>query len=193
MFADYLELRLAVAELTGRRDLSDIMPSLVQRAESRMNRKLRQSDQITTATVTMVAGVGDLPEDFIEAIEVKSGTCIYPQVTPIMADRSYSSNYAVKGNPKKLYLTNFVGDLTVMYYAKLPTLTTTVATTNWLLEEAPDVYLYAVAREVAIHVKDKELRDLMAGEYRDALGEIKSDNRRRQYGNAVVQVEGPTP
>jgi hypothetical protein len=70
VFADYLDLRVAVSEAVGNRNISDVMPRLVQMAESMLNQKLRHRSQITSATLTFASGVSPLPADFLEMINV---------------------------------------------------------------------------------------------------------------------------
>lgn len=190
-YADQIELRFAVGEYTGRRDLSNVMPNMIQRAEQRLNRELRHHQMLTGSTITLVSGSGALPSDFIQAFQVRSGTCAYRQVTSNLVNQNVGSCYAVEGS--NILMSGFDGDLSVTYYAELPTLTATPTTTNWLLNEGPDVYLYSVGVEVARFIRDKDL-EADASAHRDlAISELKRDNFRHQYGDAKVRVQGVTP
>jgi len=190
-YADYLDLRLAVGENTGRRDLPDIMPTLVKRAETRLNRDLRVVQQETDATIAMVSGVGTLPSDFLEPKRVYTSSQTYTQGPREQVDVQSSSRYAVSAS--SLYLSGFDGDLELRYYAALPTISGAVDSTNWLLTDGPDLYLYAVSREVAQHIRDREMRDEQNAEYKLALHEIRGAAYRSQWGDARVTYTGPTP
>jgi hypothetical protein len=68
--ANYGELRSALSDFIGHRNVSVVLPRLVQMAESFLNRELRTRFQITTADLTLVAGEDALPADFLEMVHV---------------------------------------------------------------------------------------------------------------------------
>lgn len=193
-FADYLDLRLAVADHVGNRDISDVMPRLTQAAESMLNKKLRCRQQIVTGTLNMVGGAAALPVDFIEMINVY-GLNGYRYNSGALADSrnwgSAWSRYSIDGN--SLYIKGFSGDRDIQYYAKLPTLTTSPTASNWLLRDAPDVYLYAVGLEAAKFLKDAELIQATRLLLDDELNTLKIDDDRARWSNTSVRVQGCTP
>src|ERR1700744_6315031 len=65
-FADYLDLRIAVSELVGNRNITDVLDRLTQTAESWLNQKLRMREQITATTATFANGVAPLPANYLE-------------------------------------------------------------------------------------------------------------------------------
>lgn len=194
VFNDYTDLRIAVGDHVGNRNLSDVMSRLVQQAESTLNKKLRCRQQITTETLTLVDGVVDLPDDFIEMLHV-FGLNGYQMQAGSLADslrtNSMYSKYSVDGS--SLYISGFSGDRGIRYYAKLPSLTLAPSMTNWLLEDAPDVYLYAVAFEAAKFLKDVELMQATKGLLDDAIKTLRIDDERARWANSTVRVRALTP
>lgn len=172
VFNDYLDLRFAVGEHVGNRSISDVVPRLVQQAESLLNRQLRTRNQITDATLTFVDGVAPLPADFLEILDV-------------------SGRYTVKG--PHILIQGFSGDRAIRYYAKLPTLTTSASTSNWLLEQYPDAYLYSVGMEAAKFLRDADLVAATTPLLAQALSSVKVDDDRARWATATVQVQGCTP
>ena len=84
------------------------------------------------------------------------------------------------------------GDLTVTYYGKIPALTP-ANPTNWLLEKAPDVYLYALVTEIAIASKDQAGVQAGMQSLGLALQGLAIEDERRRWGNSQVVVGGVTP
>lgn len=193
-FADYLDLRLAVGDHVGNRDISDVMPRLTQAAESSLNKKLRCRQQIVTATLPFTDGVAVLPADFLEMINLY-GPNGYRYNSGALADSrdwaSAWSRYSIDGS--SIYIKGFTGNRDVQYYAKLPTLTASPTTTNWLLEEAPDVYLYAVGLEAAKFLKDADLVQVTRSLLEDEMNSLKIGDDRARWSNTSVRVQGITP
>ncbi len=104
---------------------------------------LRTRDMITVGTtVTITAGQGTLPTDFLapEVAGTSSRTLTY--VTPTW----YTENYPTGQSSEPVFYT-IVGslilcgaDVVLSYYAKIPDLATTDP--NWLLTKAPNAYLH---------------------------------------------------
>ena len=191
---DYLDLRFAVTDHVGNRNISDVMPRLVQMAEASLNKKLRCRQQITAVTLTFTDGVADLPGDFAEMSSVY-GLNGRKMRASILGDARRSGSeyakYSIDGS--KIYIYGFSGDRDIEYYAKLPTLTTSASASNWLLQEAPDVYLYAVGFEAAKFLKDVDLTQATKTLLDDALHSLAIDDERARWANSVVRVQGTTP
>jgi hypothetical protein len=192
--ADYLDLRIAVADLVGRDDLSDVFPRLVQSAESRLNKDLRTADQITDATLTLSSGSASLPSDFLEMIHVYDGQG-RPMRAGTLADVAQSGSeywlYALDGSNLKIYGVD--GDRDITYYAALSTLTASPTTSNWLLASHPDVYLHAVAYEAAKHLREAEVAAAMKALLADSLAAVSASDETHRWANATVRLPGVTP
>ncbi|MEK1908173.1 MAG: hypothetical protein AAAB13_20565 [Pseudomonas sp.] len=193
-FADYLDLRVAVAEQAGNRNISDVMPRLVQLAESTLNQKLRHRNQITPATLTFASGVSPLPADFLEMINVFGlyGTAMRAgSLADVNRSGSEYSRYAINGSDILIYGVD--GDRDITYFAKIPTITTSVSSTNWLLQSYPSVYLHATALEAAKFLRDTELAQIEQGLFNQALNDMKIDDDRARWSNTTVRVQMVTP
>lgn len=195
---DYASLMIDTAEYSGRANIAHIFPRLVGMAETKLNRALRVADMETVDTVTIANGDGTLPTDFLEARQVLS-----PTGTPIRSvslqqlTNSYRTypgtpyGYAIVGSTIQVR-PKADGDLTLTYYAKIPGLTT-ANPTNWLLEKAPDVYLYALLAEVAIASMDAGKTQSAMQLMGLALGGLQIEDERRRWGNGQMIVGGQTP
>lgn len=187
-FTDYLDLRTAVLELVGRTDITDVFDRFTKLAESRLNREMRCRDQITETPVVVSGGVGALPSDFREMIGVYNANGYEFVAQPVQAVKPpHFGFYSISGS-------NLVGNdgtYTVQYYAALPTLTTGLTATNWLLAKYPETYLYAVASEALKYPPiQTELVPAFEG-YRDAaIMDAHADDQSQRYSRARVRLQG---
>ena len=192
--ADYLDLRFAVGDHVGNRNLSDVMSRFVLLAEDMLNKRLRCRQQITSATLTLTNGVVSLPADFLEMVNVY-GVDGLPLFSAPLADiqREGSQYYRYAINGTQMLIKGFSGTRNIEYFSKIPTLTTSPTTSNWLLADAPDVYLYAVALEATIFLKDTELglgtKALLDG----AMANLKVADDRARWSNTPTRVQGVCP
>lgn len=177
---DFLDLRLAVSDHVGNRAISDVFPILVQMAESDLNSRLRTRQQIVEATLTFEDGVSPLPPDYMELISV-TDVCGRPLHPAYQAD---GFNFTLPG---------YSGDITIRYYACLPTLTSSPTASNWLLKRYPAIYLYGVGLQAAKHLKDVELAQATDQLYSYALSSLTNDDYRARWSNQKVRIQGVTP
>ena len=170
-FNDALDLRTAVIETVADASIADIWPRLVGLAEAKLGRVLRTRYQLALAEIA-IGDTAPMPADFLEMSAFFQG------------GRRFVWNPAQTLSP---------GVYQVEYYAELPTLANDLTSTNWLLQNYPDVYIYAVAEEAARHKRDLELVGIMKAAKDEALASLYSDDERARFGQAVVRVNGPTP
>lgn len=175
-FADALDLRTAVVEAVGTASIVDVFPRLLAMAEDEINMESRHRRQITSTTLTFVDGEAAIPADFLEFVD---------------AARDLDYRTAVDGD--NFTILDFSGDREIFYFAKIPTITTNLTTTSWLLTYYPKVYLYAVAIEAAKHIRDKDMALAFAPLLSDAMRKMKADSDKARFAHAVVRVQGVTP
>lgn len=160
--ADYSDLLVAVSDYAGKPEITHLFPRFLALAEAKLNRSLRLSKMEDTATVTVTAGVGDLPDDFLEARVVYGANKVALSGIPLsVLIEGYANRqgggavaFCIQGDTLRVAPV-WTGSLTLEYYAAIPALTTTNKT-NWLLTLAPDLYISALVEQVAIWSGDAE-------------------------------------
>ncbi|KQX20976.1 hypothetical protein ASD01_29620 [Ensifer sp. Root423] len=196
--ADYASLLVDAGEYSGRNDVAHLFPRFLGLAELKLNRFLRVAGMELVDTVALTNGAGPLPTDFLEAREVKNANGVpiravaLQQLTDSYMGRAgIPTEYAIVGSTINV---RPVGDgsLTVTYYGKIPPLTP-ANPTNWLLENAPDAYLYSLVEEIAIWERDADKAGAALQLKMQALSGLKIGDERSRWGNAQVVVGGPTP
>ncbi len=200
--SNYADLQTAIityAFRVGDTDFAAMCPTFIALCESRVNKTLRIRQMETSATVTMTNGVGTLPADYLQYREVlANGPHAYPlKVTDPNTGQGdyplsdYPAYFAVIGNTIKTFPASTV-DLTLNYFEKIPALSD-ADDTNWLLEKAPEVYLYGSLMEAAPFMMDDGRISTWAQFYEGAMVLLRQEDEMAKYARASSRVRGPTP
>lgn len=196
--SDYASLLVDAGEYAGREDIAHNFPRFLGLAELKLNRGLRVADMEVTDEIALIDGEGTLPADFLEAREVRNASGIpirtvsLQQLTNSCVDRSGTpAGYAIVDSTIKVRPVSD-NELTVTYYARIPALTPSNPT-NWLLEKAADVYLYALVTEIAIWERDAAKAQAGQQLMSLALSGLTVEDERTRWGNAKMVVGGVTP
>lgn len=124
---DYAALKIAINDWSTRSYGNDQLDQFIDLAEAAIRRRLvGYRREITDSWTTDADGIVALPSDFLG---IRS---VYYDTTPYTYNISGSNLIVTDGESTAFDVT---------YYAKLPALSDT-NTTNWLIDEAPDAYLF---------------------------------------------------
>ena len=196
--SNYTELKIAVANWLDRDDLTNRIPEFIALAESRFNRLLRIRAMESKQTASTVAGQQNLalPSRFIQMRNLQINTSpVTPMqyVTPEIFDRLYggSSNgtpkfYTIIANELQLGPTpDTVQTIEMLFYERFENLSATV-TTNWMITNAPDIYLYGAMLEAEPFIMNDPRVQLWATAFQQAIKDLQEqDNRDRHSGSAL--------
>ena len=196
--SNYTELKTAVANWLDRSDLTDRIPEFIALAEERFNRVLRLRSMETKETASTVAGQRNLalPAGYIQMrnFQVNSSpltTLSY--VTPEIYDRVWGGS--TSGTPKfYTILANEVSfgpipgsvmEVEMLFYKKFDNLSVST-TTNWLITNAPDIYLYGSMLEAEPFIMNDERVPLWAQALQQGISDLQEqDNKDRHSGSAL--------
>ena len=196
--SNYSELNTAVANWLDRDDLTDRIPEFIALAEARFNRLLRIRAMETKQTASTVASQRNLalPTNFIQMRNLQINTSPITSleyVTPEMYDRLYGGSDT--GTPKAYTILAdeiqlgpipaSVQTIEMLFYKKFDALTSSAAT-NWMITNAPDVYLYGCLLEAEPFIMNDPRVQLWATAFQQAIKDIQDqDNRDRHSGSAL--------
>lgn len=196
----FSELKTAVANWLDRTDLSSRVPEFISLFEAKVNRRLRLRPQATTSTITMTAGSGTLPTDYLEWKRVTwtgSPTRELSYVTPSALSAfnpdslsDTPTHFTIEGSTIKVARISNTS-LTLLYSQKVPALSDS-ATTNWLLTSHPDAYLFGSLTMSATFTSDAENGRAWNVLTQNILGELWGLDF-AQRGTLVQVASGPTP
>jgi hypothetical protein len=196
--ATYSELNTAVANWLDRDDLTDRIPEFIALCEARFNRLLRIRAMEYKQTASTVAGQRNLalPTGFIQMRNLQMNeTPIVPMqyVTPEIYDRLYGST--LTGTPQmytiiadEIQLGPIPGSvltIEMLFYKKFDALTS-AASTNWMIINAPDVYLYGCLLEAEPFIMNDPRVQLWAAAFEQSITSMQEqDNKDRHSGSAL--------
>jgi len=196
--SNYSELNTAVANWLDRDDLTDRIPEFIALAEARFNRLLRIRAMETKQTASTVASQRNLalPTNFIQMRNLQINTSPITSleyVTPEMYDRLYGGSDT--GTPKAYTILAdeiqlgpipaSVQTIEMLFYKRFDALTSSAAT-NWMITNAPDVYLYGCLLEAEPFIMNDPRVQLWATAFQQAVADIQDqDNRDRHSGSAL--------
>ena len=196
--SNYTELKTAVANWLDRDDLTDRIPEFIALAEARFNRVLRLRSMEAKYTADTVAGQRNLalPTGYIQMRNFQVNTSpltTLSYVTPEIYDRLWGGS--TSGTPKfYTILANEVSfgpipgsvmEVEMLFYKKFDNLSVT-ATTNSLLTDSPDLYLYGAMMEAEPFIMNDERVPLWAAALDRAVSDMQEqDNKDRHSGSAL--------
>ena len=182
---DYTALKTAVASWLHRADLESKIPDFITLAEAKFNRALRVEEMVSVHSATAADSAITLPTDYLEAISLEVAGNAYDFRPASVFFELEGRYYTRRGN--QLVLADAGGDVTLHYYAQIPGLSTGNPS-NWLLEKAPDLYLYSALLEAAPYIKD-DARLAVWGSARQAvLDAIQSANDASRYSGRALTI-----
>jgi len=194
----YAELQTAVANWLDRDDLTARIPEFIALAEARFNRILRLRSMEAKYTANTVASQRNLalPASYIQMRNFQVNTSpltTLSYVTPEIYDRLWGGS---TGGTPKFYtiLANEVSfgpipgsvmEVEMLFYKKFDNLSVTT-TTNTLLTDSPDIYLYGAMLEAEPFIMNDERVPLWAAALDRAVSDMQEqDNKDRHSGSAL--------
>jgi hypothetical protein len=197
----YSELKTAIAEFLNRSDLTAVIPTFISLAEAQIQRDVRSNKMMARTTLSLSTRYIDLPDDWVDTIRlhVADGTGHRLELTSLddMLQERASYNGGGSGRPS-LYAN--VGtsievypepsetyDLELLYYQKIAALSDGNAS-NWLLTDAPDVYLYGALMQSAPYLVDDARIQVWAQLYGNATASINTRAEEARFSGTGLRM-----
>lgn len=196
------ELRNAIADYLDDENLSTQIDDFIVLAEARHRREIRMREMLTRASLTVDARNVDLPDGFLEAVNIRLLTDPVTVVQELSLHEMTVIRSETTGKPIYYTVTSdlefdkpadqsYSGEIT---YYKAFTALDDDNTSNALLTTYPDAYLYAaLSASAPFQMADERLPvwEAMYVSARDAINAQASASRR--VGPLVSRVHGATP
>jgi hypothetical protein len=199
---NYTGLKTSIADFLNRDDLTSVIPDFVALAEAQINRDVRHwrmearsSGQQDPADEYM-----QIPADWVETIRLHltgTGTSVVNLVSrDAMADKRAAQENAA-GTPRMYTHANGQFQLfptpdattafELLYYQKIPSLITN--TDNWLLLEAPDVYLYGALLHSAPYLAEDARLAVWAQLYSAAIQRLNQTSEDAMFSGSGLTLK----
>jgi len=187
---DLPELIAETVERTGDSGVPTRASIYLQFAEADLNRRLRVGANETVATLTTDAsGNVKLPADYSELRSLFiAGMPVRNTPLPSVDDKR-TPGYTIQGN--RLLTTYANTPVTLHYYAAIPTLQT--IGTNWLIDAEPEVYIYAMMRQVYMAKLDAEKARACDEVLTGLIAEVLRADRIKRFGKLPYRAAGGNP
>jgi len=202
--SNYTELKTAVANWLDRDDLTDRIPEFIALAEARFNRVLRLRSMEVKYTADTVAGQRNLalPASYIQMrnFQVNSSPLkVLSYVTPEIYDRLWGGStqgtpefYTILADEVSLGpIPASVQEVEMLFYKKFDNLDSATTSgypdsVNWLITNAPDIYLYGSMLEAEPFIMNDERIQVWAQGFEKGVMDLQEqDNKDRHSGSAL--------
>lgn len=199
---DYTTLQADVAAWLAKDSLTAVIPSFIRLAETRIRRDVRVRQMVKRARTTGEATrFLALPDDYLE---LRTLRLVNDSGEPIPLDEAEPDALKIRsttgGNPTAYSLHRELEfdavvprttSLEMVYYAPFAALAT--ASTNWLSENAEDVYLYGALMQAEPYLKNDDRIDTWASGYLgavEAVNDADKRGRRSRAGRGLNMTRG---
>lgn len=196
----YATLKTDVASWLVDSTATDKIPSFIALAEAAIRRDVRVPAMDVIATGSIAAGVIALPDDFIEVKRLVIDGYVYEYKPVDLFQQMETAGYATSGNSGRFFtrigsglriLNGGTSSYSLLYVAKFAALVGDTDS-NWLLENASDVYLFKALHYGAAWLRDVSAAQAYEAMYQAAREKLEVTERFGQYGGALslnVRVE----
>ena len=196
----YAELKTAVASWLNRDDLTANIPDFITLCEARLNRVLRTRAMEGLYTASTIAGQRDynLPASYLQMRALRLNTSpltVLEYVSPEIMDRVWAGSsggkpvaYTIKAN--ELFLGPSPGAVYTMemdYYRKFDSLST-IITTNDMLTDNPDVYLYGSLLEAEPFIKNDSRIQVWGTSFYKAITDIQDQDSKDRHSGSEMRI-----
>lgn len=200
----YSELKTAIADFLNRDDLTSVIPTFISLAESQINRDIRHWRMEVREDITLNAEYVNLPATWIETIQLHiKGNGTEPlkiASRETIADKR-SADEDTANTPK--YYAHAAGQIElwptpsssltgeILYYQSVEALSDS-NTSNWLLSDSPDIYLYGALVHSAPYLQEDGRANTWAQLYGAAVQRlnIQSEISRMSGSGLTMKIRG---
>lgn len=214
-FDTYNKLVSAIGDWINRTDLVDIIPQFISLTESEVTRTLRVPAMERRLLTDVTSGVVLLPFDFLEAksmffITDSNRVTIektnFSKVSQIISNRGgavsgYPTHFARTGT--QLAIAPAVADCTdcieLEYYTSIPSIvpdaripTIDPDGSNWLLDMAPEIYLFGALHEASMYIKDLERAEYWRSKFEMSIAKLQKMSDISEYSGSELATYGST-
>lgn len=196
-------MKQAVENWSHRTDIDDVLDNVIHLAENEIDKRLmlRDNEQRATATLSTSSRFLALPAGFIKMrrLTLVNGSLNF-EVSFAAPEQMTVHNAA--GRPRHYTITSQLEFDRVpdsaytleMNYITKTTPLTSANTTNDVLTNYPDLYLWGCLIQIAILEKDIEMMQVYQSKFDVAMQDANKQERKGRYGTAPrIMKEGSTP
>jgi len=199
----YAQLQTEIANWLDRTDLTATIPTFIELAEANFNRVIRQPDMITKDDSFSIAGrYTTLPTDTLEIVRIVldlTPVVVLEYMTP---EELSERRVSLTGGGKPYYFTTIGGSTnqlevlrspdstytaSIIYYTRIAALSD-AATSNWLLTNHPDIYLFGTLVEAEPYLKNDDRMPMWTSRLDKALNDLRLQGQRERHTASSLRM-----
>jgi hypothetical protein len=197
----FSELKAALANWLDRDDLTSTIPDFISLAEKQIEREVRHYKMIERASGALDSQYSAVPADWLETLRfsITTGNTFALEMTTLsdlMTRRQNAQNttgrpeyYAHIGEAFELFPTpDTTYTMELVYYQEIPKLSDS-QTTNWLLTDAPDAYLYGALLQAAPYLGEDERVQVWNGLYAGAVASLNRASLKTSQSSSGMRIQ----
>ena len=195
--SNYTDLQAICADFLNRSDLTDFIKDWIKMAEAEFNRVLRTREMAVRTRSPLSTQYVKLPPDFIGMRNIE---LITDPITPLEYRNPHTldihrSNDAtgkplyysvIQDNLEFAPVPDSEYTLEIVYYQKVPALS--VHTTNWLLDNHPDAYIYGTLLQSPVYLGHDERITLWLGRYNQIIEQITTSDQKASFSGSTPSI-----
>ena len=193
--ANYSDLTTAIGNWSNRPDLSARSDEFIALCESAIQAKCKLLESETTATVTITAGVGTLPTGYVGMRSVywvgspnRPLSYIDPERYDWLRNNDSGDGYYYTISGSSIMTTPMgSGSVVCTYMGRFVGLSGS-NTTNAIMTNFPDAYVFGCQLQLAIYADDDAAMQKYGILFNAACDRINQNNEDRRYGGSTLQV-----
>lgn len=198
----YQQLREDAQQWTLRNDIVEQIPQLLTLAQARIDREVRVLAMGSSAQLVFDGKEAILPGDYLAMLAIAVADEEASSMTYVTPDRFFkdpmyfnrggtwsdSRIYTIFG--QQLYIApSPERDVTIYYYARLAPLTRDDST-NWVLQNAYDLYLQALVAEIYAFTRNEEEEIAARARFDTAVQSLHETDQRASMSGSSLQATG---
>jgi len=214
-FDSYAKLVSAIGDWMNRTDLENVIPHFISLAESRMSRSLRVPSMERRVLLDTSQGVAYVPTDFLEAKSMyyiggsqrqtleRTNASRVNEIIQMTGEVVGIPRYFTRMDnqfafaPKVADGSTEDGDtlIELEYYTTIPSLvqgspttTTDPEGSNWILDMAPECYLFGALHEASLYVKDFDRAQYWKVKFEEAIVNLQKMGDMAEYAGSELAV-----
>ena len=195
----YAELQTAIADFLNRDDLTAVVPDFITLAEARIQRDLEHWQMEKRATASVTTQYVALPTDFLHPKRLHiqgQHQPLDPMAWSQMQESRDSGGdstgvpryYALVGGELELWPTPGNTYTLEMYYTATLSALSVSNTSNWLLAQAPDIYLYGSLINSAPYLSQDERVVAWGALYQSGIDALQKSSERAKWGGGNLVI-----
>lgn len=195
----YQELKDSINTWLNAPEIDQAIPTFISLAEAKFNRRIRDYRMVRRATAEIDQGYAAVPADWLQTVRFQLNTTPIVTLEYVTPDQAAEERVRFVSSGQTRFFTvigkqfQFVpapdgtidGELT--YYSKIPALSDET-TSNWLLEVAPDAYLYGALMEAAPYLDDAEKLNTWGGLLEQSMQALRVEGERAAIGSSSLRM-----